>query len=137
MVLGCFFSASNFLCGRKREENLTYSANAKMPTFTYKRQAAAGKRGKWRENRGRETRTAFAGCRLPILRESRHFRVCRIRGILFYVTSVCGNKNPKTIFRRVKKGKLRFYGYRLFITRTGGSVGGREFNSGWINTQGL
>ena len=29
-----------------------YTANAKIPTFTWKRQVATGKREKWRENHG-------------------------------------------------------------------------------------
>ena len=52
MVSGYFSSANNVLCRRKREEKLKSTANAKIPTFTQKRQAAAGKRRKWRENHG-------------------------------------------------------------------------------------
>ena len=31
--------------------------------------------------------STFAGCHLPFLGESKHFRVCRIRGIFFHIRS--------------------------------------------------
>ena len=57
--VGYFFSANNFLCRRKREGIFKYTYNVKMPTFTQKRQAAAGECSKWRENHGHVVTFAF------------------------------------------------------------------------------
>ena len=46
IVLVYFSDNSLLLCEKKREENLTFTANARQLTFTYKRQSATGKRDK-------------------------------------------------------------------------------------------
>ena len=50
MVLGFSFPQTTCYVQETREENSTSTANAKMPTFTYKQRAATGKPEKWREN---------------------------------------------------------------------------------------
>ena len=49
----------------------------------------------------------FAGCRSPFLRDSRHFRVCRIResffSFFFYIRSSLGKKVPKTGMSKEEK----------------------------------
>ena len=45
MVLGFLFPQTIFFVEEKREENSTYTANAKMPTIMWKRQPANAKNG--------------------------------------------------------------------------------------------
>lgn len=84
MVLGTFFPQTTSYVEEKQDENFTYTANAKMPSFTKKRQAAAGKRGKWRENHGHVI--TFAVRVSPKLdAKSRHNAITFVNAMLTHV----------------------------------------------------
>lgn len=84
MVFGFFIFHTTCYVEGKREENSAYTANAKMPSFTKKRQAAAGKRGKWRENHGHVI--TFAVRVSPKLdAKSRHNAITFVNAMLTHV----------------------------------------------------